>query len=163
MQPWSAAQRSRMEALVAHTYDAFRSRVEAGRGLTRERLDDLAGGRVWTGAQALEHGLVDKLGDLQSAFEEAGRLAGLPAGPDLRIQRIKGGRRLLATPAEAAAAGPAAAEPAAVLLLRALAAIGGPSQAGQLTTPQFAAESATWSELLARESIWLLSDTLPGL
>ena len=50
-------------------------RVARGRKLTPEAVDAVGGGRVWTGAQALEQGLVDELGDLRAAIKKARNLA----------------------------------------------------------------------------------------
>lgn len=52
--------------------------VAEGRGLTRERVRSFADGRVFSGAQALELGLVDLLGDEETARLELARLAGVP-------------------------------------------------------------------------------------
>jgi protease-4 len=66
-------------------YADFTQKVAAGRGLSPERVHELARGRVWTGADALEHGLVDELGGLEKAAAIARRRAGLPAAAPLRI------------------------------------------------------------------------------
>ncbi len=60
---------------VNHTYQKFLSLVAEGRGLTIEEADAIAQGRVWTGDRALEHGLVDAIGDLDDAIESAAMLA----------------------------------------------------------------------------------------
>lgn len=65
-------------------YTDFTGKVAAGRGLDRERVDDLARGRVWTGADALDRGLVDELGGLRRAAEIARKRAGLPTDADVR-------------------------------------------------------------------------------
>lgn len=62
---------------VNHTYQKFLSLVSEGRGLTIEEADAIAQGRVWTGDRALEHGLVDAIGDLDDAIESAAMLADL--------------------------------------------------------------------------------------
>jgi protease IV len=68
-------------------YDDFTARVAEGRRISRDRVDELARGRVWTGADAREHGLVDELGGLQLAIDIARQRAGLPArpAPELRV------------------------------------------------------------------------------
>jgi protease-4 len=76
--PWQGLQRQRVEDSIAATYQAFKERVGAGRSLASAAVDDVAGGRVWTGAQAKEHGLVDEVGDFQVAVELACAAAGLP-------------------------------------------------------------------------------------
>jgi len=52
--------------------------VASARGVTRGEVEPIAGGKVWTGAQALEHKLVDELGGLDTALAKARSLAGLP-------------------------------------------------------------------------------------
>ncbi len=66
-------------------YADFTQKVAAGRHLSAERVHELARGRVWTGADALERGLVDELGGLDTAAAIARRRAGLPATAPLRI------------------------------------------------------------------------------
>ena len=76
---WQAPQRQRVEDSIDAVYQAFKERVAAGRSLSPAAVDDVAGGRVWTGAQAKEHGLIDELGDFQVAVELACAAAGLAA------------------------------------------------------------------------------------
>ena len=61
---------------VERTYDLFLSRCAEGRGKSKADIDAVAQGRVWTGSQALEVGLVDRLGSMQTAIDEAMALAG---------------------------------------------------------------------------------------
>jgi protease-4 len=65
--PLSPASRERMKAEVASIYDLFVERVDEGRPLDRQQVDAVGQGRVWTGAQAREVGLVDELGGLREA------------------------------------------------------------------------------------------------
>ncbi|HEY7143630.1 MAG TPA: signal peptide peptidase SppA [Streptosporangiaceae bacterium] len=67
-----------------HIYDDFTSKVAAGRGLPSERVGELARGRVWTGADAKDNGLVDELGGLDRAAAIARSRAGLPMSAPLR-------------------------------------------------------------------------------
>ena len=60
---------------VEDIYTTFVDRVATGRGMTVSEVDSIAQGRVWTGAEALENGLVDKLGSLEDAIEMAAELA----------------------------------------------------------------------------------------
>lgn len=62
---------------VDRGYDTFISKAAAGRGMTKERIDELGGGRVWTGAQAKEYDLVDVLGSFDDAIEIAAEAAGI--------------------------------------------------------------------------------------
>lgn len=54
-------------------YDQFLSRVAEGRGMTKERVNEIARGRVWTGRDALKIGLVDKLGGISDAIAYAAK------------------------------------------------------------------------------------------
>lgn len=60
---------------IEHVYETFKERVAEGRNMTLEEVEAIAQGRVWTGKQALENGLVDGLGGLEQALEAAARLA----------------------------------------------------------------------------------------
>ncbi len=62
---------------VEDVYDIFLERVASGRGLTIAEVDSLAQGRVWSGADAKENGLIDELGGLEDAIVEAAKLAEL--------------------------------------------------------------------------------------
>lgn len=70
-------QREAMNASITNIYEDFVSIVADGRGMTFEDVDAIARGRVWTGEDALEIGLVDELGDLESAIADAAARAGL--------------------------------------------------------------------------------------
>ena len=107
-----------------HIYADFTGKVAQGRGLSAERVHELARGRVWTGADAKENGLVDELGGLDAAAAIARRRAGLPDTAQLRTYpRVRPLDRLRPSgPAEAPAA-PAA--PAAAVAATAAAAVAG--------------------------------------
>jgi protease-4 len=79
--PFTPEQRTSMESWMGDTYDAFKAHVQEGRGtkLTKP-LEDMAGGRVYTGAQALELGLIDEIGGLHQAVAKAAELANLEEG-----------------------------------------------------------------------------------
>ena len=62
---------------VEQTYDLFLTRCADGRGMTKAEIDSIGQGRVWTGEQALERGLVDQLGGMDDAIKEAATLAEL--------------------------------------------------------------------------------------
>ena len=66
-----------MQAGIEHGYDQFLTLVARGRSMSIEAVDEVAQGRVWLGTQALELGLVDSLGNLESAIAQAAELAGL--------------------------------------------------------------------------------------
>ena len=60
---------------VEQIYNVFLDRVASGRNMNKEAVDKVAQGRVWTGKEALENGLVDKLGNLDDAINIAAELA----------------------------------------------------------------------------------------
>lgn len=66
-----------IQSSVERTYTLFLTRCADGRGKTIEEIDAVGQGRVWTGEQALERGLVDQLGGLDTAVEVAAELAEL--------------------------------------------------------------------------------------
>ncbi|MFI5007246.1 MAG: signal peptide peptidase SppA [Solirubrobacterales bacterium] len=70
-QPWSTEEKARMRALMTSFYADFIQKAATGRQKTVEEIDRVAQGRVWTGAEALEVGLVDRLGGLDVALSIA--------------------------------------------------------------------------------------------
>lgn len=66
-----------LQASVDDAYDTFLAVVSSGRSIPKAEVDAVAGGRIWTGLQALERGLVDSLGSYDDALEVAANLAGL--------------------------------------------------------------------------------------
>ncbi|MGB5577340.1 MAG: signal peptide peptidase SppA [Woeseiaceae bacterium] len=87
--PWSATRldldlpeqaRQLIQLGIENTYDDFVSRVAKHRGLDKQTVDSIAQGQVWTGAEALQNGLVDQLGDLDDAVAVAAELVGLEDG-----------------------------------------------------------------------------------
>jgi len=78
MDPLTADERAIFERTIQETYQQFLSVVARGRDLSPEAVDDIGGGRVWTGRQALGHGLVDSHGDFLDAIKKAANLAALP-------------------------------------------------------------------------------------
>jgi len=94
--PWSAQERALVERQVFAFYDLFLSRVAAGRQLSRESVERVAGGRVWTGKQALERALVDKIGSLDDAIQLAKAKAGLPPDAELELRPFERKQPLLA-------------------------------------------------------------------
>ena len=104
-QPWSDGERATVEESVEHIYHIFKERVAEGRHLDYDDLDEIANGRVWTGEQALDHGLIDQVGDFQDAVELARELAQLDADARIITVAISPPKKaLLAMPVEAARA-----------------------------------------------------------
>lgn len=76
-----------IESSIGHTYRGFLDVVAANRQSTPEKINEVAQGRVWTGAQARDRGLIDDLGGLELALKSAARRAGL--GDDFRVEYIE--------------------------------------------------------------------------
>ena len=76
-EPMSDEFRAFVKEGIETTYQTFLSKVSEGRNITIARADSLAQGRVWSGAEAKELGLVDELGGLEDAIEAAAVLANL--------------------------------------------------------------------------------------
>lgn len=83
--PFTDEQRARREAEADMFYTDFVERVARGRNLRTEDVDAVARGRVWTGADALERGLVDELGGFRTAVRRAKVLAGLDEDTEVRL------------------------------------------------------------------------------
>ncbi len=86
--PFSPSEKTAMEELMKEVYDQFLDKVQEnraanGKKFTRKQLIDLAEGRIWTGSQALERGLVDALGSLDDAIADAKVLGGLTKETDV--------------------------------------------------------------------------------
>ncbi len=62
---------------IQHIYDEFKDRVSRGREIDLDTLDDISGGRVWTGSEARERGLVDEIGGFREALHKALDLGGI--------------------------------------------------------------------------------------
>jgi protease-4 len=76
--PFTDSERERLAASIDTIYADFVAKVASGRGRTVADIEPLARGRVWTGRDAHEIGLVDELGGLRDAARIARRLSGLP-------------------------------------------------------------------------------------
>ena len=135
-QPFTEEEWARLEGWLDEVYDDFTSKAAADRGMPVERLRDVARGRVWTGADARSHDLVDQLGGLEEAVAIACERAGVGRDDvDVRVLPQAGLVRRLRGPESsehAAAAHTAGQQP---LLDGALAALGLPLAAGVLTMP----------------------------
>jgi protease-4 len=76
-EPFSEEEREQVRHELGDFYERFKRIVAQGRGLAEEEVEEIARGRVWTGEQAKEIGLVDELGDFETALAMAKELAGL--------------------------------------------------------------------------------------
>ncbi|MEE4216380.1 MAG: signal peptide peptidase SppA [Xanthomonadales bacterium] len=111
-----------IQKMIEHGYREFLQRVADSRGMSTEEVDRVAQGRVWSGADAYDLGLVDSLGDLDDAIKAAAELAEL--GDDYAVRYIekeeefkeKVMRELLAEAVESADANASAASPLETML-----------------------------------------------
>ena len=141
---WTEEQRAQVEANVIHYYNAFKHRVADGRGLDYDSLDEICNGRVWTGIQALEHGLIDEVGDFQVALDAACAAADLPADGTVRTKNISAPRnRILPEPASPAQA------------------LSGDTAMTQLRHLAAALVQGNWQSVLGNEHYWYIADGLP--
>jgi protease-4 len=80
------SQRDAIKNMMEDIYQQFTSKAAEGRHMPLEKLRELAGGRIYSGRQAKDVGLVDELGTLHDAIAEAKQLAGLEKDAEVRIK-----------------------------------------------------------------------------
>lgn len=80
----TAAEKAIIQKSIEKNYETFVTKAAEGRGMTVEALKEVAGGRVWTGVQAKERGLVDVLGNFEDAVSIAAQKAGIEDDYKLR-------------------------------------------------------------------------------
>jgi protease IV len=85
--PYTEEERQLMYRKIQYSYGRFVGAVAEGRNLTRAQVDEIGRGRVWTGARAKEVGLVDRLGGVGDAIDEARRR--MRAGDDERVDLLQ--------------------------------------------------------------------------
>lgn len=123
--PFTPQQQARQEADADLFYNDFLQRVADGRNLTVDDVDGVARGRVWTGSDALDRGLVDELGGFRTAVRRAKVLAGLEPDAEVRVVNYPGSSLLDMLRPRASSQPGAASLPAAlgVLLTRSAAGV----------------------------------------
>ena len=94
------SERKAFSTMMHDVYDQFldktlEGRAQAGHKMTRKKLESLAGGRVWTGRQALANGLVDELGTLDDAVAAAWKAAAQPADKEPEILQLPKAKNIL--------------------------------------------------------------------
>lgn len=122
--------RARLRAEVEAIYDLFLRRVSDGRGLPKQRVHEVGRGRVWTGSQARDSGLVDALGGFYAAVDIAKQEAGIPPEVDPHLIFLPAPKSWLAAVEEALEAKMATRLPSAArgfLARLSVAAEGGPA------------------------------------
>jgi protease-4 len=85
VRPFSPTERARMAENMQATYDTFVEKAAQGRNTTPERIDAIGQGRVWTGRQAKEIGLVDELGGLDRAVALAKQRAKIAQDAEVEL------------------------------------------------------------------------------
>jgi protease-4 len=83
--PFTEAEREKLGDYLARVYDLFLDRVSQSREMCREEANAIGGGRVWTGRQAVENGLVDELGSLELGLAKIREMTGLSERSFVRI------------------------------------------------------------------------------
>jgi protease-4 len=83
--PWTPEQRALTQKWISSIYDQFLTRVSEARKLSRGQVDAMARGRVFTGEQALQKGLIDAVGGMELAVAEARKLAKLAPDADVEL------------------------------------------------------------------------------
>jgi protease-4 len=86
IRPFSDDERDKMQEHIDAIYEQFLTKAAEGRGTTRDAIHELAQGRVWTGRQAKERGLVDELGGLSRAIALAKEHVGID--PDEEVELV---------------------------------------------------------------------------
>lgn len=146
--PWTPAQHEISRKGIEHVYSEFKQRVAEGRSLIYDQLDPICLGRVWTGSQARDRGLVDELGDIHLAIKMACQLANLPTDGRTRVVNVPQARKLrIAEPLEAATE--AVSNALGVTHIR------------QIDRLARSFISGNWSEMLSNERHWLIAGWLP--
>ena len=85
IRPFSDDERDKMQEHIDAIYEQFVTKAADGRGTTRDVIHELAQGRVWTGRQAKERGLVDELGGLSRAIALAKEHVGIDADEEVEL------------------------------------------------------------------------------
>ncbi len=89
LRPWDPVEQLRMDAAVRWVADRFQAHVADGRHLPLDTVRELAGGRLWSGEDAKERGLVDALGGLHAAIDEARLLAHVPPRAPVAVVPVR--------------------------------------------------------------------------
>ena len=79
------AERAFLKEMILDTYDNFITKAANDRSMTKEEIDKIGKGRVWTGSQAQKLGLIDDIGDLSKAVQTAKEMAGIPPDEEVAL------------------------------------------------------------------------------
>ena len=97
LDPWTPEEKAAAQKWVDAFYDGFITEVAKSRRMSREQVDAIARGRVWSGLDAKGKGLVDEMGGLLEAIDAAKARAGIPASEDCEISILGEPRGLLSS------------------------------------------------------------------
>ena len=89
LKPLSEEDRKFLEDILQNMHQQFKKAVAEGRGLDEAKINELADGRIFTGQQALDLGLVDQLGNQQDAVDLAAKMLGIKGKPKLLYPKKK--------------------------------------------------------------------------
>jgi protease-4 len=78
-------ERAFLKKMILDTYDNFITKAANDRNMTKEEIDKIGKGRVWTGSQAKDLGLIDDIGDLSKAIQTAKEMAGIPPDEEVAL------------------------------------------------------------------------------
>ena len=90
-EPMQESFKNQVQESIEETYETFLQRVSQGRGMTMAQVDSVAQGRVWSGTEALETGLVDELGNLDDAISAAAEMAEIDTYGVKKFPKYKSG------------------------------------------------------------------------
>ncbi|CAG9461467.1 unnamed protein product [Pedinophyceae sp. YPF-701] len=90
--PLTEDENEQFDREAQHAYESFRNKAAASRGMEPEKMQEYAQGRVWTGSDALERGLVDGLGGVNKAVAVAKAMAGIGADERVRVMEVSRGK-----------------------------------------------------------------------
>jgi len=79
------AERAFLKEMILDTYDNFITKAANDRSMTKEEIDKIGKGRIWTGSQAQKLGLIDDIGDLSKAVQTAKEMAGIPPDEEVAL------------------------------------------------------------------------------
>ena len=145
--PWRPEQREKIEEQIAHTYGNFKRLVGEARQLEPDSLEELCGGRVWTGRQAQMHGLVDEIGSFATAVDRLCELASLPTDGTVPVVPVKVSEKRPRPPVSEGS----------------LDLLAGGEEFAELTEALLGVLQGDVSALMGREHVWMLADGLPKI
>lgn len=142
---WRPEQRVKVEEQIEHTYGTFKRLVADARKMEADALEELCGGRVWTGRQAQVRGLVDEIGSFATAVDRLCELASLPTDGSVPVVAVKADEKRPRPPVSEGS----------------LDLLAGGEGFAELTEALLGVLQGDVSSLMGRERVWMLADGLP--